>query len=227
MNIIIINGSPRKNGATAKILHTMEQCLILKDNVSVEYVNINDLSISPCNGCCSCYKTGKCYINDDAEKLSIKIENADGLIIGSPTYASNVSGQLKQFIDRGHFVIEQLLHNKYAISVVTGENYGSRDTSKILTKLLKYSGAKLSGKIIYNIPFNSNPINDKKITSKINYLSEKLYSDIFKRKNNLLQTIIHNVIFSVGIKNFVKSKGESYNGVIVKWKRYKVIKHEF
>ena len=136
-----------------------------------------------------------------------------------------MSSQLKQFIDRGHFVIEQLLHNKYAISVVTGENYGSGDTSKILTKLLKYSGAKISGKIIYNLPFNSNPIN-KKLASKAHHLSDKLHSDIIKRKSYLFQTLMHSVIFSVGIKPFVKSKGESYNGVLSKWKRYKVIKHE-
>lgn len=222
MNIVIINGSPRKNGATAKILHTMEKHLLQKGNVSVEYVDINSLNISPCSGCCSCYKTGKCYMDDDAEKLSKKIECADGLIIGTPTYASNMSGQLKQFIDRGHFVIEQLLHNKYAISVVTGENYGSGDTSKILTKLLKYSGAKISGKIIYNLPFNSNPIN-KKLASKAHRLSDNLYSDIIKRKSYLFQTLIHSVIFSVGIKPFVKSKGESYNGVVFKWKNKKII----
>lgn len=223
MNIVIINGSPRKNGATAKILHAMEKHLLQKENVSVEYVDINSLNISPCSGCCSCYKTGKCYMDDDAEKLSKKIECADGLIIGTPTYASNMSGQLKQFIDRGHFVIEQLLHNKYAISVVTGENYGSGDTSKILTKLLKYSGAKMSGKIVYNLPFNSNPVNNKSVLNKAFDLSDKLCSDIIKRKKYLIQTIIHNMIFYVGIKSFVKSKGESYKGVVSKWKRYQVI----
>ena len=161
-------------------------------------------------------------MDDDAENLSKKIECADGLIIGTPTYASNMSGHLKQFIDRGHFVIEQLLHNKYAISVVTGENYGSGDASKILTKHLKYSGAKISGKIIYNLPFNSDPIN-KKLASKAHRLSDNLYSDIIKRKSYLFQTLIHSVIFSVGIKPFVKSKGESYNGVVFKWKNKKII----
>lgn len=113
-------------------------------------------------------------------------------------------------------MIEQLLHNKYAISIVIGENYGIRDTSKILTKLLKYSEAKISGKIIYDLPFNSNPISVKKLVGKINCFSEKLFYDIINRKEYLLQTIIHNVIFSVGIKAFVKIKGESYNGIVSK-----------
>ena len=52
-------------------------------------------------------------------------------MIGSPTYVSNVSGLLKTFIDRGHFVIEQLLRSKYAVGIANGENYGSRDTARI------------------------------------------------------------------------------------------------
>lgn len=217
MNIVIINGSPRKNGATAKILHAMEQRLLQKENAAVEFVDISSLEMAPCKGCCFCYKTGHCFIKDDAEKLSDKIGEADGLIIGSPTYASNVSGQLKQFIDRGHFVIEQLLYNKYAISVVTGENYGSSDTSKVLTKLLKYSGAKLSGKVIYNCPFNENPNHDHKLKTMVFSLADKMYHDIKKQKKYWFQYMIQKIIFAIGIRPFVIKKGESYEGVFPRW----------
>lgn len=191
--------------------------LISFDNVNVEFVNIGELNINACSGCCSCYKLGKCYLNDDAENLSNKIALADGLIIGSPTYASNISGQLKQFIDRGHFVIEQLLHKKYAISIATGENYGSKDTSKILSKLLQYSGAYLSGKVICNVPFNSKPSNVG-LNRRLMILSQKFYSDIKSQKKYPIQAIVHKIIFSFGIRPFVKSKGELYQGVINKWK---------
>lgn len=226
MNIIIINGSPRKNGATAKILYKMKERLLQKENIKVEFIHIIDLEINSCTGCCSCYKTGYCYIEDDAEKLSKKILFADGLVIGSPTYASNLSGLLKQFIDRGHFVMEQLLYNKYTISVVTGENYGSRDTSKILTKLLKYSGGKISGKIVYNVPFNSNLLNAK-IERKINYLADKIFADISKKKEYKIQLFLHNIIFYFGIKPFVKKKGEKYNGVVKRWREYHIIENKF
>lgn len=222
MKIIILNGSPRKNGSTAKILHEMEKQLLEK-KCSIEFINISELNFSPCVGCCACYKTGSCHIKDDAESLSIRMGNADGVIIGSPTYASNVSGQLKQFIDRGHFVIEQLLLGKYAISVATGENYGNNDTSKAIVKLIKYSGAKLSGKIICTIPFNTNPQEDKKQTKKIQVVADKLYFDIQHRKFYFFQTIIHKVIFNIGIKPFVLRKGESYDGVILRWKSTNII----
>ena len=216
MKIIIINGSPRKNGATAKVLHRFEEILIQK-NFDVDFVNISELNILHCNGCCTCYKTSICYIKDDAEILSEKIANSQGIIIGSPTYASNISGQLKQFIDRGHFVIEQLLHNKYAISVVTGENYGSSDASKILTKLLKYSGAKISGKIVLNLPFNSSIQNVEKIDKRISFLAEKFSKDIHNKTSYLFQWVVHKIIFNFGIKPFVMKKGNDYIGVIEKW----------
>lgn len=216
MNIIIINGSPRENGATASILHMIEEKLLLYKDVNVEFVNLSDLNIKSCSGCCSCYKTGKCYINDNAESLSNKIACADGVILGSPTYASNVSGLLKNFIDRGHFVIEQLLNNKYAISVSTGENYGSRDTSKIINQLLQYSGASLTGKIVYNTPFNSK-VNNERLDKKISKMSKSLYLGIKHKKKYIVQDIKHKVIFNFGIKSFVKEKGDKYQGVIKKW----------
>ena len=220
MKIIIINGSPRKNGATAQILRAMEKRLSEK-GAETEIINISDLKISACQGCCSCYKTGRCFLEDDGESLSDKIAAADGLIIGSPTYASNVSGQLKQFIDRGHFVIEQLLYGKYAVSVASGENYGSSDASKILTKLLKYSGAKMSGKIILNLPFGSSLTDN--FSGRIISVSDKLFSDISSGRMYIFQSLVHKIIFNIGIKPFVKNKGESYSGVISKWKRYGII----
>lgn len=223
MNIVIINGSPRKNGATAAILHKMEERLLQKENVFVEFIDIGSLEMAPCQGCCSCYKTGHCYMKDAAETLSDRIAAADGLIIGSPTYASNVSGQLKQFIDRGHFVIEQLLYNKYAVSVATGENYGSSETSKILKRLLKYSGARISGRVKYNLPFNQNPGSNHRLTEKVCHLTDKMYRDIRQQKKYILQYIMHKVIFAVGIKPFVTRKGESYKGVLFRWENIGII----
>ncbi len=154
MKIVIINGSPRRNGATAVLLHSIEKQL-LSHGADVEYYDLSVLNMSQCRGCCACYSTGKCVFNDDAEKLSLAIGRADGLVLGSPTYASNVSGHMKLLIDRGHFVIEQLLTGKHCVTVATGENYGSKDTGRILNKLVLYSGGKLVRKIVVNVPFNS------------------------------------------------------------------------
>ncbi len=222
MKIIILNGSNRKHGATALILNELCQNLKRYSDVEIDFVNVADLNLKYCVGCCKCYETGKCIFNDDVETLSKSIGNADGIIIGSPTYASNVSGQIKVIIDRGHFVIEQLLHNKYAISVSTYENYGGKDTSNILNKLLSYSGAKISGTILAKTAFSTNPLENIRLKNKLNILSDKLYNDIRQNHNYLFQSIKHFLIFNIGILPFVKKKGKSYAGVIKRWGRKQI-----
>ena len=218
MKIVIINGSPRERGLTSEILHIIENRLINK-GAEVAFYNLGELNIKQCSGCCSCYTTGKCIFNDDAENLSLEIADADGIVIGSPTYASNISGLLKKFVDRGHFVIEQLLFNKYAVSVTTGENYGSKDANKILNKLLSYSGAKISRKLVLNAPFNSTFCDEKRASD----IADKLYKDIIINNAYLFQKIKHRIIFSMGIKPFVQKKGKKYQGVTNRWKKTGII----
>lgn len=222
MKIIIINGSHRKNGVTALILHEMYQKLETYPNVEIQFYHVADLNLKYCVGCCQCYKNGKCILNDDMEKLSENMETADGVIIGSPTYASNISGQMKVIIDRGHFVIEQLLFGKYAISVSTYENYGGKDTAKILNKLFCYSGATISKSLAIKTPFSSPPFNNPKIYNIVNKATDKFYKDIYRQKTYLYQKMKHFIIFRFGILPFVTKKGNEYQGVIAKWKKHSI-----
>lgn len=217
MIIIIINGSPRKTGATATILKEIHLNLIKYPKTEIETIHLSDLNLQFCIGCCSCYKTGKCVFNDELEELSHQIEHADGIILGTPTYACNMSAQMKLLVDRGHFVMEQLLHKKYAVSVVTYENYGGKDTSKILNKVLSFSGAILSGKIISKISFDSNPLKSRVLVRRISNTSKHLYYDIKTQHKHLIQRFVHSIIFKVGIKPFVLNKGSKYSGVVKHW----------
>jgi len=219
MKIVIINGSPRINGLTAGILHALERNLIAQ-GADVEFFNLSELSMSQCRGCCSCYMTGHCHTNDDAEKLSGVIEEADGLVLGTPTYASNVSGYMKVLIDRGHFVIEQLLNGKYCVTVTTGENYGSRDAARVLKNLVLYSGGRLAGNIVVNAPFNGGVSGS--VRKAAERAGRKLYRAVSRDKKYPLQSMFHRVVFSVGIRPFVVKKGEKYQGVTSKWKEYGV-----
>ena len=216
MKIIIINGSHRKNGATSLILHEMYQKLKTYPNVEIQFYNVADLTLNYCIGCCKCYKNGQCIFNDDIEKLSQNIETADGIIIGSPTYVSNVSGQMKVLLDRGHFVIEQLLFGKYAVSVSTYENYGGKDTAQILNKLLCYSGGTISDSLVIKTPFSTNPLRNSKTHNIVDKATDKFYKDIYKQKTYLYQRIRHFIIFRLGILPFVRKKGNEYQGVLTK-----------
>lgn len=223
MKIVIVNGSHRKNGATSIILNEMNKELKKHSNVEVQMVHVSDLSLQYCVGCGSCYKTATCIYKDDLERLSFCIAEADGIILGSPTYASNVSGQMKVIIDRGHFVMEQLLYGKYAISVTTYENYGGRDTAKIINKLLSYSGAKICSSIVLRNKFNENPIEDFRIKQRVEKVVNSFYRDIVERRKYIIQGLIHSIVFKMGIQPFVKRKGVEYEGVIKHWKNNNIV----
>lgn len=222
MKIIIINGSNRKKGATALVLNEFYQLLKKRDDIDVQYIDVFDLHLNYCSGCGKCYKKGKCIFEDDIEKLSLEISQANGIILGSPTYASNVSAQMKTIIDRGHFVIEQLLYGKYAISVSTYENYGGKETSRILNRLLTYSGAKISKSFLIKIPFSSNPLENSSIKNEINHAANRFYTDIAYQKKYFFQSIKHFLIFRFGIVPFVRKKGIEYEGVLKHWSDRKI-----
>lgn len=226
MNIIIINGSPRKSGRTATILNEIYSHLKTKPFVNVQMIHLSEITLNFCTGCCHCYKTGLCIFKDDIESISLQIATSDGVILGSPTYASNVSSQMKLLIDRGHFVMEQLLYGKYAMSVATYENYGGKDTANILNKLFTYSGATISGTIVSKAPYSVQAKNDLSLPLRhsICKKADKFYNDIFYKRKYRLQRIKHSILFHLGIYPFVTKKGDSYLGVKEHWKKRNIFK---
>lgn len=222
MKVLIFNGSPRSKGATSTVLHRIEKELKESD-VEVDFYDLGNIEMSHCTGCCSCYRTGACCLSDDAEILSQKISEADGIVLGSPTYASNVSGLMKDFIDRRHFVIEQLLYGKPCITVVTGENYGNRSALKVLNNLVLYSGGKIGDHILLKIPFNGISGMEKAITRKTFRSSERLIWEIKGKKKHPVQCFCHGIIFRLGIQPFVMKKGAAYAGVVRRWKERGIV----
>ena len=216
MKIVIINGSYRKSGITATALHMMEAGLKEK-GVETAFYNLGEINMSHCMGCCVCYKTGRCCIKDDAERISELIAEADGLVLGTPTYASNVSGLMKDLIDRGHFVIEQLLHNKACVTIATGENYGSKDALKVLNNLVIYSGGMLCDSFAMNAPFNGTDSVRGELSVRCSKAVRKLMKGLQDKSFHPMQKLIHSIVLNVGIRPLIRKKGALYQGVADKW----------
>ena len=105
MKIIGFSGSPRKNGNTAWIINKMLEEARGK-GAETELFHSSELDIKPCCGCLGCKKGDmECIINDDMQRLYKEIKQADTLILGSPVYMGQMSGQAKIFTDRlfAHF----------------------------------------------------------------------------------------------------------------------------
>lgn len=99
MNAICIVGSPRQNGSTAcivdRIIDGMEAA-----GAGVQRFVLGELSINYCAGCRECESTGRCVQRDDMDRLLEGILAADIILLASPSYWGDVTGQMKVFIDR-------------------------------------------------------------------------------------------------------------------------------
>lgn len=105
MKIISINGSRRKNGNTQGLIQATLKPLE-KNGVDVESIFLGDYNMGACTGCEGCRKSFECVIEDDFQLLIAKIDEADGLILASPTYWYTVTSDMKRFIDRCYSLIQ-------------------------------------------------------------------------------------------------------------------------
>jgi multimeric flavodoxin WrbA len=104
MNVIAFNGSPRKNGATATLLHKALEGAA-SQGAKIEFVQLNQLGMKGCQACFSCKKRGgrsygKCVQKDGMTPLYDEMEHADAVFLGTPIYFGTVSSGTKMFIER-------------------------------------------------------------------------------------------------------------------------------
>jgi multimeric flavodoxin WrbA len=101
MKVILLNGSPRVNGNTYASLLLVEKQLRAA-NIETEIIQLGKLFINGCKDCGRCRKLAnrKCAYEDGLNPILEQVFQADGLVIGSPTYFSNVTSEVKAFIDR-------------------------------------------------------------------------------------------------------------------------------
>ncbi|MBQ3269400.1 MAG: flavodoxin family protein [Clostridia bacterium] len=96
---LIVNCSPVRNGATARIAEIIAD--ELAGRFEVGRVCIDDYRFAFCRGCRRCHDTGRCVLpSDGAEALMDAFERADVVVCVSPSYWADVPGQFKAFIDR-------------------------------------------------------------------------------------------------------------------------------
>jgi len=103
--VIAINGSAKKEGNTARMLHTvLEACAAAGHET--EFYQAGGRAVRGCTDCRACRKhhPGRCAIDDWINELYPKMAEADAIILGSPTYFSDLTPELKAVIDRTGYV---------------------------------------------------------------------------------------------------------------------------
>jgi multimeric flavodoxin WrbA len=224
MKIIIINGSPRKNGATGTILKRIEEEILNDEkDISVNYFDLSDLNLKTCLGCEKCYQLGDCIIKDGIRDVLSEIETCDGVVIGSPTHGSNVSAILKNFMDRSNFIVAQSLYNKACFPLVTYEIADGGSALNILKKFFVVSGGKVRNKMLVKVGFNKNPLeienNNKKISKEI----KSFIKNISIKRKPFFQYVFNDIIIvNIIWARYFKKNKEQFKGIFKKYKDSKI-----
>ena len=85
MKVLMLNGSPRAEGNTYTALHEMER-IFQAEGIETEILHIGHKDIRGCIGCRKCKENGKCVFDDIVNETAVKLEECDGLVVGSPVY---------------------------------------------------------------------------------------------------------------------------------------------
>jgi len=189
MYTLILNGSPRKNGDTVKLLN------MIIPQIKGKYKIINTFfeDISPCNDCRKCHTSSKCSINDNMTEFYKDLLKADNILLASPIHYSMLSGNLLNCISRFQyfFVSKNIrkdntlnLKEKKGFLVLTGGG-ATKDfypVEKVASLALREINAKLTKILKYTIT-------DKFPLSSFSSFEEELKQKIKQEINDFTTTI--------------------------------------
>lgn len=123
MKVLLINGSPHKNGCTYTALSEVAASLN-ENGIDTEIFWIGNKSIHGCIACGGCKNTGRCVFDDGVNDVSDKMAECDGLIVGTPVYYASPNGSLYSLLDRLFGICPSLAH-KPAAAIASARRGGT------------------------------------------------------------------------------------------------------
>lgn len=148
-SILIINGSPHLNGCTATALEEMTQ-VFHQEGMETYLLPVGNQSVRGCISCGSCGKRGKCVFDDAVNEAAPLLEQADGLVIGSPVYYGSPNGNLISFLDRLFYSTSFSKHMKVGAAVVSCRRGGNTASFDVLNKYFTISGMPVASSTYWN-----------------------------------------------------------------------------
>ena len=102
MKVLMINGSPRRDGNTSIALAEMQK-VFAEEGIEVEVLQVGNKDIRGCISCFKCAELGRCVFDDLVNETVPKLAEADGLVVGTPVYYGSANATVIAFLDRLFF----------------------------------------------------------------------------------------------------------------------------
>ena len=163
MKVIGINGSPHREGNTAIIIREVFHVLEAH-GIDTEFIQLGGSGIRPCLGCFQCceLKNGECIIKTDiCNEILEKMKAAEGIILGSPVYTSDVTPEVAALIDRGALVSYGagggMLRHKVCASVTAVRRAGGMHAFDTMNHFFHITEGILVGAAYWNMFYGLAP----------------------------------------------------------------------
>ena len=156
MRVLMINGSPRKNGNTSIALAEMER-IFQEEGMETQVVQVGNQNIRGCIACLSCKQKGKCVFDDLVNQIAPQFEAADGLVIATPVYFASANGSLISFIDRLFYSTLFDKTMKVGAAVAVARRGGNSATYDELNKYFAISGMPIATGQYWNAVYGAAP----------------------------------------------------------------------
>lgn len=138
MKILLINGSPKREGNTFIALNEVAKTLEA-EGIEAEIIHVGHKDIHGCIACNKCREQGKCVFDDIVNEVNRKFETADGIIVGSPVYYASPAGTLLSFMDRLFYSATFDKSMKVGAAVAVARRGGTTATFDVLNKYFTIS----------------------------------------------------------------------------------------
>lgn len=157
MKAVAINGSPRKDGNTAFMLNTVLEAM-KTEGIETKLIQIGGTNIHGCRACWACKKlqNGKCVCNDDIfNDVVQEALEADVILLGTPSYYSDMTPELKAFIDRFGLVGSAIgaLKHKIGAGIVAQRRGGAVAIQSTLHHMFLMNEMIICGSTYWNFGF--------------------------------------------------------------------------
>lgn len=133
MKVLLVNGSPNEHGCTYTALTEVADTLH-KHGIETELVYLGKKPVAGCIACMKCFETGHCFRDDMVKDLQGRLAEFDAIVLGSPVYYSNPTGQMLSFAQRLFFCKEGEMAGKLGASVVSCRRGGASATFESLNQ---------------------------------------------------------------------------------------------
>jgi len=162
MKVVAFNGSPRKEGNTALLLNTVLDEL-KREGIETELIHVAANSIQGCIACYRCRENQDCKCAVDTDSLNdyvAKMREADGILLGSPTYFSDLTAGMKALIERSGYVARangDMFKRKVGAAVVAVRRTGANHVFSSINYFFLITQMIIPGSSYWNMGIGRDP----------------------------------------------------------------------